>query len=52
LKAHLEAWKKSHPKGGWHAEAEEVCRYLTHDLNISYGSLDITIQRWALCSPD
>lgn len=57
LKAHLDQWRKSHPAtethgNNWHAEAEEVCRYLSHDLQIAYGSLDITIQRWALCCDD
>ena len=28
---------------------QEIGRYLTRDLQIAYGSLDITIQRWALC---
>jgi hypothetical protein len=57
LKAHLEEWRKQHPRtdapgNNWHAEAEEICRYLTRDLQIAYGSLDITIQRWALCCDD
>lgn len=49
LKEHLARWKEAfagHPD--WHAEAEEAARFLTRDLGVHYGSLDITIQRWAL----
>lgn len=49
LKEHLDRWKEAfagHPE--WHAEAEEAARFLTRDLGVHYGSLDITIQRWVL----
>jgi hypothetical protein len=50
LKEHLSKWRvlQTQDKHLWYAEAEEACRYITHDLNVHYGSLDITIQRWAL----
>lgn len=34
------------------ARVEEACRFITHDLGVRYGSLDATVQRWALCCED
>jgi hypothetical protein len=48
LKQHLSQFK-GYKKLSWHAEAEEACRFLSRDLQINFGSLDITVQRWALC---
>lgn len=36
----------------WFEEVEEAARFLTIDLGVRYGSLDITIQRWALTCGD
>jgi hypothetical protein len=58
LKEHLDEWgeqdhvKKMKDKTHWHKQAEEACRFLVNDLQIAFGSMDITIQRWALCAPD
>jgi hypothetical protein len=49
LESHLDAWSKDSGPRDWWAAAEEAARFLTRDLRIAYGSLDITIQRWALC---
>lgn len=48
LKEHM----AKHPKLNWHQQAEEACRFLARDLGVRFGSMDITIQRWALCCPD
>lgn len=36
----------------WKQQAEAACRFIAQDLGIRFGSMDITIQRWALCCPD
>jgi hypothetical protein len=49
LKEHIDKWRNDNPKAtNWFTEAEEACRYISRDLHVHYGSLDITIQRWAL----
>jgi len=51
LKAHLEQWHKTH-QPHWHRDVEEAARFLAVDLQIAFGSLDVTIQRWALTCDD
>lgn len=53
LAAALKEWRARAKKGdynqvNWWAEVEEAARIITRDLHVHYGSLDITIQRWAL----
>lgn len=60
LGRHLKKWKDDRRAAmpddqwgkDWFAEVEEAARFLTRDLNVRYGSLDITIQRWALVIDD
>ena len=53
LADHMKGWRGTNKKHDWWAEVEEAARYITRDLNVHYGSLDITIQRWALgCGDD
>lgn len=47
LKKHMDQFTGDR-KLDWKRTVEEACRFLTCDLGINYGSLDITIQRWAL----
>lgn len=49
LKGHMEKWRENNTTRNWWAEVEEAARFLTKVLHVRYGSLDITIQRWALC---
>lgn len=51
LKDHLEQWHKTH-QPHWHLDVEEAARFLTVDLRIAFGSMDVTIQRWALTCDD
>lgn len=51
-KGPLEQHMREHAKLSWHEKAEEACRFLAIDLRVRFGSLDITIQRWALACPD
>jgi len=56
LKDHLDRWKAEQPKltwdaDSWKASAEEAGRFIVK-CGVSFGSLDITAQRWALANPD
>lgn len=51
LAAHLETWRGK-GKPHWHRDVEEACRFIAQDLRVRFGSMDITIQRWALCNSD
>lgn len=54
LKAFLDELKSS--KDGkrmhWHSEAEAACEFLVKKVGIRFGTMDITIQRWALTCGD
>lgn len=44
----LEQHLKALPSGtAWHARAEAAAKFVAK--HVRFGSLDITIQRWALC---
>ena len=47
LKNHLESLNCDYDH--WHIKAQEAARFLTSDLFVKYGTLDISVQRWALC---
>jgi hypothetical protein len=36
----------------WKAKTNAVCEYIAQDLGVRFGSLDVTVQRWALQNPD
>lgn len=36
----------------WKALANSACEFLARDMGIQFGSMDVTIQRWALCNPE
>lgn len=48
LKEHMDSWEGR----DWQAKVNEAARFLTRDLQVCYGTLDITVQRWALANPD
>ena len=49
-KGPFEKYLKALEINDWHREAEVAARFIARDLNVKFGSLDITIQRWALCN--
>ena len=46
LKTHMEKLKEQGLD--WHQTANAMCNFMVNDMRINFGSLDITIQRWAL----
>lgn len=36
----------------WRALANSACEFLARDMGIQFGSMDVTVQRWALCNPE
>ncbi len=36
----------------WKQSANAACEFLVRDMGIQFGSMDVTIQRWALCNPE
>jgi len=56
LQEHMKEWKVRQTidsRGApWDKEIEEAARFIARDLQVSFGTMDITIQRWALACPD
>ncbi len=51
LKEHMDGWRDKKQRD-WHREVEEAARFITRDLQVAFGTLDITIHRWALTYDD
>lgn len=51
-KGQLKAFLNKLPETTWHQQANAACQYIAQDMGISFGSMDITIQRWALVHAD
>lgn len=52
LKERLDKFRKQDPKPNWKEEVTFATDFIARDLGVSFGTMDVTIQRWALCVPD
>lgn len=52
LRKFMDDWKSTAEHKSWRTEVDAAARFIAVDMEVSFGTLDIVIQRWALTVGD